>query len=143
MSNDKNNFSVKIYGCTHKELLIHQEKITLKEISKMVGLDESTQYVIEDKLYQPDYELQLYDNIELECKSMAKSDPIYHVKVSGCTNKVIEFDKQIVTLSEVSKKAGIPEDTLYIVNGKSESASTKITLTDGIELECKKLGRDS
>ncbi len=143
MSESKDGFNVKVYGCIQKELKINQPKITLQKISKILEIDEKTSYVVDGKVLDPNEEIQLHDGIELECRLISKVEPIYHVKVFGCTQKELEFDKQIVTLSEVSKKAGLSEDTLYIIDGKSESASTEITLTDGIELECKKLGRDS
>lgn len=137
--NKDDGFIVKIYGCIQKEFKIHKQKISLQEISKIIGVDEKTVYVVDGTTHDSTEEIQLYDGIKLECKSRST----YHVKIIGCTIKELEFNQQIVTLSEVSKKAGLPEDTLYVINGKTESASTEITLTDGIELECKKLGRDS
>lgn len=60
-------YTVKISGCTEKEILVKQQKITAKEISEKAGLSEDTLYKIDGCIVSPQTEMKLYDGISLEC----------------------------------------------------------------------------
>ena len=60
-------YTVKISGCTEKEIPVKQQKITAKEISKKAGLSEDTLYKVDDHIVSPQTEIELYDGINLEC----------------------------------------------------------------------------
>lgn len=60
-------YTVKILGCTEKEILVKQQKITAKEISAMARLSEDTLYKVDGYIVSPKTEIELYDGISLEC----------------------------------------------------------------------------
>ena len=60
-------YTVKISGCTEKEIPVKQQKITAKEISKQAGLSEDTLYKVGNHIVSPQTEIELYDGINLEC----------------------------------------------------------------------------
>lgn len=64
----------------------------------------------------------------------------YTVKISGCTDKEIPVKQQKIMAKKISKEAGLPEDTLYKVDGHIVSPQTEIELYDGINLECGDFG---
>ena len=144
MSENKDSvFHVKIFGCTNKELEINQPKIILKEISILSGIHQDTTYIIDGKSYSPDSEVELYDHIELKCMQINENGKKYRVNITGCIQKTIIVTKEKIALAEISKDAGLPEDSLYIIDDKAQNASFVLTVHDDIQIICKKLGRDS
>ena len=67
----------------------------------------------------------------------------FEVKISGCTQKTLHFDRQRVAVREISAKAGLPEDMPYKIGDRLVTSQTVIDLHDGMELHCDEFGGES